>query len=68
MLLFLSIKALAKLVLDPKRLRSVMVDPREPQEDRVLRLTSTLEGTHVPVSFFVSFPVASMLIMGGGSS
>lgn len=58
-LLFLSIKPLAILVLDPKLLRSVMVDPREPQEGRVLRLTSTSEGTHVPVPFSVS---------GGGSS
>lgn len=67
-LLFLSIKVLLILVLDPKLLRSVMVDPRESQEDRVLRLTSTLEGTHVPVPFSVSFPEPSMLIMGGGSS
>lgn len=67
-LLFLSMKALAILVLDPKLLRSVMVDPREPQEDRVLRLTSTLQGIHVLVSFSVSFPEPSMLITGGGSS
>lgn len=67
-LLFLSIKTLAIFVSDPKLLRSVMVDPREPQEDRVLRLTSTLELTHVPVPFSVLFPLPSVLIIGGGSS
>lgn len=67
-LLFLSIKTFAILVLDPKLLRSLMEDPREPQEGRVLRLTSTLGGTHVPVPFSVSFSVPSMLIMLEGSS
>lgn len=64
-LLFLSIKALAILVLGPKLLRSAMAGPRD---DRVFRLTSTLEETHVPVPFSVLFPVPSMLIIGGGSS
>ncbi len=67
-LLFLSIKTLAILVLDPKLLRSVIVDPREPQEDWVFRLTSTLVETHAPVLFSVLFPVLSMLLMGVGSS
>lgn len=67
-LLFLSIVALAILVLDPKLLSSLMVEPRELQEDRVLRLMSMLEGTLVPLSFSASFPMSSTLITGGGSS
>lgn len=67
-LLFLSIKALAIFVLDPKLLRTVMLDPREPQEERVLRLTSTLQGTHISVPFSVLFSVPSILTIGGGSS
>lgn len=67
-LLFLSIKVLLILGLDAKIFRFVMVDPRESQEDRVLRLTSTLEGTHVPVPFSVSFSEPSVLRMGAGSS
>lgn len=67
-LLLLSINTLEILFLDPKPLTSVIVDPTEPLGGRVLRLTSTLEGTHVPVPFCGSFPVSSMLTMGAGSS
>lgn len=64
-LLFLLIMALAILVLDPKPFRSVMVDPKEPQEDKVFRFTS-LEGT--PIPFSVLFSELSTLITEGGSS
>lgn len=67
-LLFLSIKTLAILFLDPKLLTSVIVDPKEPEEGRVLRLTSVLGATHVPVPFSVSFADPSILVMGVGSS
>lgn len=67
-LLFLSIKTLAILVLDPKLLRSVTVDPKEPREGRQLRLMSTLAGAHVPAPFSVSFSGPSMPRVGEGSS
>lgn len=67
-LLFLSIMALAILVLDPKPFMSAIVEPKEPQEDSVLRFTSLFGERHMPTPFSVLFSEPSVLSSGGGSS